>query len=199
MPEKSKILSQASLLFMQYGIKSISMDDLARELGISKKTIYQHFESKTALVNAAFKAHLKQMEEIVLEFLDKKELNAIEQILGLAEMHQNLLSQMKPTVLFDIQKYYKDSWNLVEEHKENFVKKIIENNLTKGIEEGLYRPELNAKVLSIFYRNQITALTDSKQFSINKYELPDIHKAFINFYIHGIASDKGRSFLTNHN
>lgn len=194
MNEKTRIAEHSKDVFFQYGIRSVTMDDLARELGISKKTLYQHFSSKNELVTYSIKEHLEEHERKCIEIFGVEK-NAIEKLLELAKVSQEMLRRLKPSTIYDLQKYHKNSWDLVDRHRSNFIPEAIAANIQQGIKEGLYRENVNVSIVSKLYLTLMKTLTDTVEFPPNEYPLLDVYIEFTRYHIYGIASEEGIKFL----
>src|SRR5919109_510301 len=144
---REKILKGAEELFTRYGVRSISMDDIARHLSVSKKTLYQHFADKEDIVTLACKAHMErsagQFEEI-----RSTAKNAIEELANISVWLKRNMQDMNPSLLFDLQKYHPKAWAEWQQHKNKFIRASVERNLKQGIAEGHFRPEINPQVIS---------------------------------------------------
>ncbi len=193
MSELQHILETARKLFERYGIKSISMDDIAKELGISKKTLYQQVEGKQDLISQTVMLSMNE-EEDLLEKISKNAENAIEEMRGIANYVLDFLNNLNPRLIFDLQKFYPESWSLIEEGHFRFIKKIITDNINRGKQEGLYRDEINTAIIADLY------VSNSKHFiieSMMKLDYPpaDVFTEMILYHLHGIMSDKGEQLF----
>ncbi|MBP9689364.1 MAG: TetR/AcrR family transcriptional regulator, partial [Bacteroidia bacterium] len=126
---KDKILTEAELLFMRYGFKSITMDDVAREIGVSKKTLYQFFADKNDLVNQCVEHYLDTMNNICTNVINNKELDAIEVMIQISEQMSVIIRQVNPSSMFDLKKYFKPSWDKLEADRKSYIKQTVINNL----------------------------------------------------------------------
>src|SRR4051812_9665782 len=144
---KERITEKAHELFNRYGIRSVSMDDIAAQLGMSKKTLYQYYADKDELVNAVFETQLTENRNQCVDCSKKGE-NAIQEVFLSFDMVQELLASMNPAVLFDLQKYHPRGYLKFEEFRNNFLYKMIRANLERGIREELYRPEIDTDILA---------------------------------------------------
>lgn len=190
METTEKILRGAEELFMRYGIKSITMDEIAKHLGISKKTIYQFFEDKDEIVYMSCKKHLCSDAEC-LQLISKGATNAVEEIFNLSEFLRNTVLRTHPSVLFDLQKYHKSSWDLYLYHKESVIEKYISSNIKRGIEEGLYRAEINAPIISHIRMDMIQMAFNPELFPPSRYNLMEVHTQLMEHFIYGLLSQKG--------
>jgi AcrR family transcriptional regulator len=139
MDPKERIIVKAHELFIRYGIRSVSMDDIAAQLGMSKKTLYQYYTDKDELVNVVFDNIMSQNREQCVQCVQKGENSIHEAFLSL-DMLKEMLSSMNPSVLFDMQKYHPSAFRKFQEYRNQFLYKIIKENVEKGIREEIYRP-----------------------------------------------------------
>jgi len=142
--QKLAILEASSKLYMKRGIRSVSMDDLARHLGISKKTVYQYYENKEALVQDIVYAQIKREAEEVANILATSE-NAIEQMQKISKMALRTLGEVSSGTMFDLQKYYRKQWDAITNLHKKLIFEVIKQNIELGVKEGIYRAE------SLFY------------------------------------------------
>jgi len=187
---RARIIEKAQELFFRYGIKSVSMDDIARELGISKKTIYQHFEDKDAIVFAGIEEHFecerrdsKQMQEAAPD--------PIAEVVMSSEMMRQMLTGMNPSMVFDLKKYYPRAWATFTGFKNGFILDIIRQNLIKGIEMGLYRADLNVEVLARLRNEQIELGFDPQVYPSSQFNPLDIQLALLDHFIRGVVTPQG--------
>ncbi len=192
--KKLEIIERSTSVFMRYGIKSVTMDDLSRELGVSKKTIYKHFSDKNDLIRAVIEYSLSQ-EQKNCEHCTVNSSNAIEALISISQFVVNHIQNINPTVFYDMQKYHADAWKLMEEHKMDFVLSNIRNNIIQGIEEGLYRKNINPEILARMYVATIETLFDGQMFPWPEFKLEEVLREVRRFQIRGLASDKGIAYL----
>jgi TetR/AcrR family transcriptional regulator, cholesterol catabolism regulator len=191
---EAKILSNAELLFMKYGVKSVTMDDLAKEMGMSKKTIYTVAKNKEELIFKTLGNHFENEMAQCCQF-SSESVNAIEELLSIAK---NLIEQMRsmnPAVLYDLKKYYPKAYKVVEDYRFTFIYETIFNNLKKGIKQGLYRKDINADIIAKFYVARADVIFDTALFPPANYNWVDIYSEGLLYHIRGIASEKGLAYL----
>lgn len=196
MDPKEQILSKALQLFMRFGIKSVSMDDIAREVGISKKTLYQHVEDKRDLVNSTFERHILRDEANCLKVIAHTT-NAIQQLIDLAKHIVSTFSEMNPSTILDIQKYYPTSWKLFDQHKHLFITKQIQDNLNAGIAAGLYRSEINVEIVTKFYISLIDTSVNPMIFTNSGMQHIQIFVQLFDYHLHAIMSDAGKVYYNS--
>lgn len=189
-----ELITETLELFMKYGIKSLTMDDISRHLGISKKTLYNYVSDKKELVKKTVELAING-EQCVLHALIGGQLNAIDELLEISENVSQRLQSIQPSVLFDLQKYYPESWKMMENHKECFIHDMVKENIYKGQKEGLYRDNVNAEIISSIYVTMIDKIFDSNMFPTNKYTFESIHREIVRYHLRGITNKKGRDYL----
>ncbi|MGB1216328.1 MAG: TetR/AcrR family transcriptional regulator [Saprospiraceae bacterium] len=197
MNKKLEILEKVHTLFMRYGIKSVTMDDISRHLGVSKKTLYQYVENKADLINQTIENQICN-EKIMINSLCESSVDPIEEMLNIARHVSLILRELNPSVVFDLQKYYNDSWQLLRSLQEEHISGVIEKNIQKGIDLGLYRDNLHPEIIAKMYVGNSTLIVDVDRFPIREYKTEKVYLEFINYHIHGIASRKGLKLLEKH-
>jgi TetR/AcrR family transcriptional regulator, cholesterol catabolism regulator len=189
----TKILSISRTLFERYGVKSISMDDIAKELSISKKTLYQHVAGKNELINTIILHYLKEEESVISKIKQESE-NAIQEMRSIARYVLDFIGQLNPKLIYDLRKFHSGSWNLIEGDHMEYIKKTIQDNIIRGKTEGLYREELNEDIISGLY------ITYSKNFIMNLsldqgYSPKELYREMVLYHLHGIMSDAGNQLF----
>ncbi len=194
---KKKILAGAELMFLRNGFKSVTMDDIARELGMSKKTLYQFVDNKADLVGQVLQNHGEE-EIAAIAAIRSHADNAIDEILAIAKYAIQFLRKMGPGLMYDLQKYYRKSWEIVNEMHEEHIYKVIKSNIEWGIADGLYRSDFNIDVIAKLYVRKSMIIVDEKLFPLTSYSREALFTEYINYHIHGIASQKGLKLLKKH-
>ncbi len=195
MPETlQKIIQTANKHFTKYGIRSVSMDDIARELGMSKKTIYEKVGNKEELIKKAMEFHIQLDCEMTAE-LQKKKGNAIDEMLSIADFVIQELSDLNPSVIYDLKKYYRNIWEMMETHRYTHIHTNILRNLQSGIEQGLYRENIRPELIAHFYTGIVNVLTEGDSLEQKKYTVAEAYIEAFKYHIYGIASEKGIDYL----
>ena len=194
---KELIVESSKNLFMKFGIKSISMDDIAKNLGMSKKTIYNFVTNKDDLVFDVLQSFIKD-EKVIINQITQTAQNAIEEMASIARYVLQHMRKMKPSLTYDLKKYHTKSWNYLNFDHFNFIETIIQKNLKRGKEEGLYRSEIDEIMLSKIYISLARVIVDEDFFPIKKYDKSDIYKNFFDYHINGIMNEKGRSEINKY-
>jgi TetR/AcrR family transcriptional regulator, cholesterol catabolism regulator len=187
-------LERVEKLFLRFGIKSITMDDVAADLGISKKTLYQWVESKDALVVKVLEHHIacKKMQCLNLSSLAP---NALEEIFVILESNNEEMAQMKTNIVNDLQKYHRQGLELIQKFRFDYVFKVIRENLIRGRQEGLYREDFDIDILAKLHFATAMNLFDPDLFPDGPKERVVVFKEYMLHYLHGIVSPKGLTYL----
>jgi AcrR family transcriptional regulator len=189
---KNTILQKALLLFFRYGLKSVTMDDIARELAISKKTLYQFFENKNDLLTQIMEIENEKDATITCQIIHKSS-DALDELLGHAQHAIGELSKLmsSSTMIYDFQKYYREIWSKFENEMNNRIYEGTKNNIERGIREGLYRADVDADIIAKLYVSKMMCFVDEDMFPSKKYDKVKLFKQYLIYHIHGIATAKG--------
>jgi len=170
------------------------MDEIALKLGISKKTIYQFYADKNELVN-----------EVIIKILDhnkdcchaykKVAKNAIEEIFLAMEMVQEMFENMNPSMLYDLEKYHPESYEKFILYKNNFLYKVIRENLEWGKKEGFYRDDFNTGMVTLIRLETIMLPFNLNIFSRPKFKMAEVQQQLIEQFLFGVASLKGYKLI----
>src|ERR1700733_12146733 len=174
MSQTERIVSGSEELFLKAGIKSVTMDDIATHLGMSKKTIYQFFKDKNELVFALVKKKLHDDECQMAEIISQSG-NVIEEMINMMKCSEEIFSRINPIVIHDMQKYHPDAWKQFQNFKADVLIRTLEELLTKGIKQGYIRPDIDVRILARMRVNQVelgfnTAIFPVAEFSTWKVQ-----------------------------
>jgi TetR/AcrR family transcriptional regulator, cholesterol catabolism regulator len=194
MEAKERILVKSHELFNRYGIRSVSMDDIAAHLGMSKKTLYQYYTDKDDLVNAVFDTVLITNKSQCTECIRKGE-NAIHEVFLSFDMVEEMLKNMNPSVMFDMQKYHPSAFRKFEEFRNGFLYKVIRANLERGIREDLYREDIDTDILSRYRLHSVLLSFNQEVFPSNKNNLAYIEQQLLESFLYGLATPKGQKLI----
>lgn len=175
---------------MKYGVKSITMDEIAKAAGISKKTIYQNFNDKNDLVYTITVNELNQDQQFFDSLLHECT-NAIDEVFRIAQHIRNHISQMNPSLLFDLKKFHVRAWDYYNQHKAECFEKSVNNNLNRGIKEGYYRKNINPKILSRMRMAQVEAAFNGEWFSPSEFNIIDVQMQVFEHFIMGVVTPEG--------
>ena len=191
---KERILSKTADLFMRYGIRSITMDEIAANLGISKKTIYQFFTDKEALVYAVIEQEIGKNEIECANFrIDA--LDAIHEIFSAVENLDELLRYTNPLFLYDLEKHHPRAYQKIRDFKYQFLYAATTENLRRGTEEGLYRPDFNHDIVA---KNRIESaflVFNPDVFPQGKYSISEVNFELALLFLRGVVTDTGKQLI----
>lgn len=186
----TRIRQKAHELFMQYGLRSVSMDDIAGSMGISKKTIYHFFADKDELVDAVIENEFQKNENIC-ELDRSKSKNAIHEIFLAMDMVVEMFSSMNPALIFDMQKYHPKAFLKFHAYKNDFLYNVVVDNISRGIDEELYRKEINIDIMARF-RVETMMMSFNMDFNAKlKNKMAEIEEELILHFLFGLVSLKG--------
>lgn len=192
--QKERIQKQAHELFMQYGLKSVSMDDISSKMGISKKTLYQFFSDKETLVVAVVSEIIRSNRENC-DFSRDKSKDAVHEILLAMEIMSELFHHMNPSIIFDLQKYYPQGFEIFKYYKHSYLHEIIKKNIQRGINEGLYREDINIDIMTRFRLESIVMPFNPEFHQQVKLPLATIAIELSKQYLFGIVSQNGYKLI----
>jgi AcrR family transcriptional regulator len=191
---KERILEKAHELFMRYGVRSVSMDDIAAQLGMSKKTLYQYYTDKEELVDAVLSEMLEKNRNECAAYRQDAE-NAVHEVFQAFGMIQEMFSNMNPSIVFDLEKYHPAVYKKLAHHKKVFMYQVIGQNLERGVKEELYRQEINVDVLTRFRIESMMLPFDSEIFPENRSRLVQIQEEILEHFLYGLATVKGQKLI----
>jgi hypothetical protein len=198
MEPKERILVKAEETFMQFGIRSVSMDDIANGLGMSKKTLYQYFADKDELVEAVVNVHINEVEcECTGCRNDAKD--AVHEIFLTMEHIMEEMSNMNPMLLFDLEKFHFKAYQRFREYKDKFLLQIIKENMEWGIKDELYRSDINVDVLSKYRIESMMIPFNVTLYPPGKYNLAVTSEIIIENFTYGLATIKGHKLIQKYN
>jgi AcrR family transcriptional regulator len=190
----SKICNTTEKLFMRYGIKSITMDDVAKELSMSKKTLYQYVADKEDLVKKTLLLHVESMDSLCKNVF-KSEENAILQILRIANMMIGLHKEMNPSLLFDLKKYHPETYTTFTEHREKTIQTQLTENLNLGILQGMYKKDIDINLCTGFYMALIEQCISSEIGIISNIPFSEKYSFLVKYHLNAICSHEGIDFM----
>jgi AcrR family transcriptional regulator len=185
------------MLFCQYGIKSVTMDDIAKHLGMSKKTIYLHFSDKNALVVEMMRDRM-QNQACVMEECCSNSTDAVKEVFFAVTQMQDMLSKMNPMLFYDLQKYHPEAWRYFVTFREEKLFTKIHNNLKRGIEEGYYRKEINTDILTWMRIGQIDNVFNQTTYPANQFNIAQLMTETMEHFLYGICTLKGHKLINKY-
>lgn len=191
---KEQIVITAADLFINLGFKSVTMDDIAQKMGISKKTIYTHFNNKTLLVEESTYHILDKVSEGIAE-IRRRNFNAVIELFEIKRFTMQHLKNEKSSPQFQLEKYYPKIYNVVKKHHFEKMELCIINNLKRGINSDLYRAELPLDFITKMYFVGIMGMKDPEYFSPDNLGLDQLYERFLEYYLRAIVTPQGLVIL----
>lgn len=187
---RNEIISRSEQLFLRLGVRSVSMDDIAREIGISKKTLYQHFENKDMLVEEVISNHIDHKQNCMDQFC-LNATDALNEMRNIGTYLTSTIEDVSASALYDLQKYYRKSWELLMQKQNFHVLNSIIKNIQRGINEGLYRTDLEPEIIAKIYAKATFMIVEEMSSSSSNYSRRQLIWELHNYHIHAIATEKG--------
>lgn len=195
MDEKlEKILRASGELFKKFGIRNISMDDICRDQGISKKTLYQYVSNKNDLIEKILDLINQNEGQRHIERV-KPAKTAIDQLLEVSKIVSENMKNFNPTITFELQKYYPQIFQKFIEEKRKSIYENIKRNLNKGIDEGLYRSDLDLEVTARFYVQKLENVHTSEFLKCTEFSIEKVFETMFENHIRGISNPKGIEYF----
>lgn len=192
--KEQHIIEKSLELFQKYGIKSVTMDDLSSELGMSKKTLYQYFNDKADLVGKIIFYEFKRKSSQIEEILNGPG-NAIEQLLSMNKFIHREHKSYKPGMLFDLKKYFPEAFQSFSKAKRDFMFNSFSKNITKGKKEGIYREDLDEKIIAKLHVFRNESIMENDIFTFDEVTSTKFVNEIFNYHLHGIVNEKGLKIL----
>ena len=197
MSQIQRIIQGGEELFLTAGIKSVTMDDIAKHLGMSKKTIYQFFKDKNELVIALVKKKLKEDEDQIAEIMSKSG-NVIEEMINMMKCSEDIFSRINPIVIHDMQKYHPDAWSEFQKFKADVLISTLEELLTKGMKQGYIRPDIDVRIIARMRVSQVEMGFNTSIFPMAEFNPRKVHVPFLEHFNYGICTLKGYKLLNQY-
>ena len=191
---KEKILIKATDMFLNLGFKSVTMDDIAFEMGISKKTIYTHYENKTKLVEAV----TFHLFDIICEGIDRiceTAPNPIEELYHIKKFVMEHLKNEKSSPQYQLRKYYPKIYDALKGKQFEVMHESVMENLSKGIAQGLFRKNMDADFVARMYFNGMTGIKDVDLFPQQLFTMEQLMGNYLEYHLRAIVTNKGLDIL----
>lgn len=197
MQDQQEIIIAAFKQFKLLGFKSVTMDDIARKIGISKKTLYELFKDKDELVLECIKCMLNDNQAQTEKAL-KNSINAIDQAINILMIMEKMIRGMNPVCYLDLQRFYPSAAKYLNDHKDSFMFQCISDNLKQGIQEGFYREDIDIEIISRFRMESALIVFQHDLFPQETYDIVKVNTQIFAHYIYGIASSKGHKMIESY-
>jgi AcrR family transcriptional regulator len=184
---KEKIITKASDLFMKLGFKSVTMDDIAGEMCISKKTIYKFFCNKEILIEESTATFHSEIHEIISNIV-AKQFNAIEENFEIRKMFREMFKSADASPVYQLKKHYPEIYEKVMAREINECNTVFKQNIEKGIAQGLYRKEIAIETYVRFYYNLVFTI---KEQTSSEKEGQQLELEILEYHTRAIATPAG--------
>jgi AcrR family transcriptional regulator len=191
---REKIIEKSNELFLNFGFKSVTMDEIANSLGISKKTLYKHFSNKTTLIDAV----THYMFDTICCSIDtvcEQKMNPINEMFQIKKVVMEHLKDEKSSPLYQLQKYYPPIYASLKEKQFYMVQKTIQDNLQRGVTSGLFRTTIDIDFTSRIYFNGMVGIKDQQLFPLKKYSMNTLMNYYLEYHLRAISTLKGLTQL----
>ena len=193
---RTKILEKSNDLFLNLGFKSVTMDEIASSLGVSKKTIYKYFENKTQLV-AAVTEYTFDTICTGIDGICELNMNPIDELFSIKRLIMEHLKDEKSSPQYQLQKYYPKIYASLTQKQFHIMQNCVINNLKKGIENGLYRETINLEFISRIYFNGMIGIKNKDLFPLKEYAMNTLKNHYLEYHLRAISTKKGLHHLEN--
>lgn len=181
-------------MFQRYGVRSVTMDDLANKIAISKKTIYQHFKDKKEVVTESVRFMMAQDQKDMQEVTAKSKDTVHEMVLVSSHIKE-MMKEVNPSLLYDLKKYHPDAWEVYSSTKDACFTSMILDALKRGQEEGYFRKEMNVEIISRMRMAQIETGFDPEIFPTSDFDIPQVQLQMFEHFTYGVVTKKGRELF----
>lgn len=197
MDTKQRILNAAYELFLRFGIKSVTMDDIAKHLAMSKKTIYQFFRDKDEVVHSLMQQKIAE-DERDFTAIAEKSAHVVEEVFNCMHQMHAIFSQVNPNIFYDLQKYHPKSWELFLTFKISFVIRQVEQSLERGKKDGYVREDVNSTILARLRMEEIEMGLNPKVYPSDKFKILDVQLALTEHFLYGVCTLKGHRLINRY-
>jgi TetR/AcrR family transcriptional regulator, cholesterol catabolism regulator len=197
MEPEERIIQSVTELMYRFGIKSITMDDVARHLSMSKKTLYQHFIDKNEMVMKCCNFDM-QNRDCVFKEIAENAVDPVAELIQLMKYMELMFTKINPNLFYDLQKYHPAAWKIYREFKEKNMMKKVEDNIERGIKLGLYRKDLNIPVIARLRMEEVEMGFNPEIYPPDKFKVSEVQMVLFDNFIHGITTLKGHKLINKY-
>lgn len=197
MTNKEKILKGSKEMFARYGIKNITMDEIARQLGISKKTIYQEFPDKDTLVHSLMISDM-EVHQSEFEGIYQRSENVVDEVFAIMKKMTEIFSNCNPVLYYDLEKYYPKTWKVFADFKQKFILHRVEQSIEKGKKDGLVRTDINTRILALLRIEEISMGMSGQVFPHDKFNMLEVQLTLTEHFLYGICTLKGHKLVNKY-
>lgn len=194
MEMKERIQLKAKELFHRYSFKSVTMDEIASQLGVSKKTIYQYYSDKDELVDGVVAKIISYAQQCCnANIVSSKD--AVHELFQVMDFVQEIFSDMNPSMVYDLERFHPQAYRLFLDHKNRYLYDVIRRNIKRGMDEGLYRTDIHVEIITRFRLESMMLAFNPEFFPASKYNIADVQKLIIEHFLFGVSTPKGYKLI----
>jgi AcrR family transcriptional regulator len=194
METKDRILHAAFELFFRYGIKSVTMDDIAKHLSMSKKTIYQFFRDKDEVVHTLMEQAIAK-DQTDFHQISKGSANVVEEVFGIMKKMHEIFGNINPNIFYDLRKYHPKTWEVFHKFRTEFIYNMVIEALEKGKKDGLVRTDVNSRIIAKLRVEEVDMGFNPILFPPDKFRILDVHLALTEHFLYGVCTLKGHKLI----
>ena len=194
---REEVVEAATRHFNRHGYKSVTMDDIARALGRSKKTLYTVVSNKQELIDLVVDADMAR-DDAAVEHIAATATDAIDEMLQIARTFTEQMREVNPAGLYDLQKYYRPSWERLDAHHNDKMIEHVRANLRRGQAEGFYREDLHRELVATLFVRAPQAFLDQERFPLKQHDWDVVLSQFMLYHLNGIVNETGRAKLNQY-
>ena len=194
---RENIISKSEELFLSLGFKSVTMDDIANAIGISKKTIYAHFSNKTELVEVVTFSVLDHITEGI-DRINAASVNPIEELYEIKMFVMNYLKNERVSPQHQLKKYYPEIFERLKIKQFEKMHSSVENSLKMGMNTGLFRADIDIDFISRMYFNGMTGIRDISIFPEDRFDRNYLFESYLEYHLRAIVTETGLNLLNNY-
>jgi AcrR family transcriptional regulator len=191
---RERIITESFGLFGKFGIRSVTMDQIASHLGISKRTLYENFEDKNALLSHGI-IHFRKIMHAEAENLLKNSANVIEAIYFIGRHGEKMRKSVNPLFFEDIRKFYPEIYTGLKDRKNYTEYSVMLGLIRRGMDEGVFNIRLNPEIVNMFWHEIMNIFMNEEIFPRDKYSQEDLIRNLIMPYLIGISTEKGKKLI----
>lgn len=191
---REKIIHKSAELFLTLGFKSVTMDDIAQELGISKKTIYIHFDNKTKLIEAVTFTLFENICDGI-DCICNSSPNPIEELYDIKMFVMKYLKNEKTSPQFQLKKYYPQIYQRLQLKQFEKMHESVKESIQKGVDTNLFRKNIDVDFISRMYFNGMSGIKDETIFPIEKFSMEYLMESYLEYHLRAICNENGLQIL----
>ncbi len=192
--DREILLETALNLYSRYGVRSVTMDDISRELGMSKKTIYQQVKNKQDLVSRVVQ-YESTLSDLMIDRFHNSDINAIDQLIEVNSLMHRARTKHSPTFYYDLKKYHPKIFSEWIKNRRNRMYSLLIRNMLKGKDEGLYRKDLNHHIIARLFLARMEMLNSTDVIEAEELKSMEFFREILIYHIHGICNSRGLEYF----